>query len=98
MIAKMVKETGMTTLAYNDGIYWKTCTSSVKFDNDIVICYWTKEKSSVCGILEQSFKILNNTDDWYYVLGDYLYKAWGRYRQWGYADAISNLSILGNEG
>lgn len=36
-LAKMVKDTGMTPLAYNDGFYWKTRTSSVDFDTDIVI-------------------------------------------------------------
>lgn len=93
-LAKMVKDTGMTPLAYNDGFYWKTRTSSVDFDTDIVICYWSNggNRASAETLAGKHFKILNNTDDWYYVLGDYLYKAWGRDDQWGYADAMNGLS------
>lgn len=93
-LAKMVKDTGMTPLAYNDGFYWKTRTSSVDFDTDIVICYWSNggNRASAETLAGKHFKILNNTDDWYYVLGDYLYKAWGRDGQWGYADAMNGLS------
>lgn len=93
-LAKMVKDTGMTPLAYNDGFYWKTRTSSVDFDTDIVICYWSNggNRASAETLAGKHFKILNNTDDWYYVLGDYLYKAWGSDGQWGYADAMNGLS------
>lgn len=93
-LAKMVKDTGMTPLAYNDGFYWKTRTSSVDFDTDIVICYWPNgdHRASAETLAGKKFKILNNTDDWYYVLGDYLYKAWGTDGQWGYADAMNGLS------
>lgn len=63
----IVKAAGMTTLAYNDGIYRAEFASSqpgVKFDNDIVICYWTEEKSiSVAEFLSKGFKILNNNGD-----------------------------------
>lgn len=90
----IVKAAGMTTLAYNDGIYRAEFASSqpdVKFDNDIVICYWTEDKSiSVAEFLSKGFKILNNNGDWYYVLGDYLYKAW-KSTQWSYQSALSNL-------
>ena len=93
-LAKMVKERSMTPLAYNDGFYWKTRTSSVDFDTDIVICYWSNggNRASAETLAGKHFKILNNTDDWYYVLGDYLYKAWGTDGQWGYADAMNGLS------
>ena len=90
----IVKAAGMTTLAYNDGIYRAEFASSqpdVKFDNNIVICYWTEENSiSVAEFLSKGFKILNNNGDWYYVLGDYLYKAWLS-TQWSYQSALSNL-------
>lgn len=93
----IVKAAGMTTLAYNDGIYRAEFASSqpgVKFDNDIVICYWTEEKSmSVAEFLSKGFKILNNNGDWYYVLGDYLYKAWLS-TQWSYQSALSNLQSI----
>lgn len=90
----IVKAAGMTTLAYNDGIYRAEFASSqpgVKFDNDIVICYWTEENSiSVAEFLSKGFKILNNNGGWYYVLGDYLYRAWLS-TQWSYQSALSNL-------
>lgn len=90
----IVRAAGMTTLAYNDGIYRAEFASSqpdVKFDNNIVICYWTEENSiSVAEFLSKGFKILNNNGDWYYVLGDYLYKAWLS-TQWSYQSALSNL-------
>lgn len=90
----IVKAAGMTTLAYNDGIYRAEFASSqpdVKFDNNIVICYWTEENSiSVAEFLSKGFKILNNNGDWYYVLGDYLYRAWSS-TQWSYQSALSNL-------
>lgn len=93
----IVKAAGMTTLAYNDGIYRAEFASSqpgVKFDNDIVICYWTEENSiSVAEFLSKGFKILNNNGDWYYVLGDYLYRAWS-FTQWSYQSALSNLQSI----
>ena len=93
----IVKAAGMTTLAYNDGIYRAEFASSqpdVKFDNNIVICYWTEENSiSVAEFLSKGFKILNNNGDWYYVLGDYLYKAWLS-TQWSYQSALSNLQSI----
>ena len=90
----IVRAAGMTTLAYNDGIYRAEFASSqpdVKFDNNIVICYWTEENSiSVAEFLSKGFKILNNNGDWYYVLEDYLYRAWLS-TQWSYQSALSNL-------
>ena len=92
----IVKSAGMTTLAYNDGIYNTSFASSypnVTFDNDIVICYWTSgaNSESVANLLNKGFKILNNSDNWYYVLGDYLYTAWGNKGQWGYNDALNGI-------
>lgn len=91
----IVKQAGMTTLAYNDGIYRAAYAESqpkVKFDNDIIICYWTEDgSSSVADFLSKGFKILNNNNDWYYVLGDYLYKAWNRTDQWSYKTASSGV-------
>lgn len=87
----------MTTLAYNDGIYntaFAASQTDVKFDNDIIICYWTSgaNSASVADFLNKGFKILNNSDNWYYVLGDYLYTAWGsKNGQWGYNDALNGI-------
>lgn len=91
----IVKAAGMTTLAYNDGIYNTAYAKSqpdVTFDSDIVICYWTAgaNSASVETLLTKKFKILNNTDDWYYVLGDALYGIWSS-AQWGYKDALSGI-------
>lgn len=91
----IVKSAGMTTLAYNDGIYNTSFASSypnVTFDNDIVICYWTSgaNSESVANLLNKGFKILNNSDNWYYVLGDYLYEIWNP-AQWGYEDALKGI-------
>lgn len=86
----------MQTLAYNDGIYnqsFAKTQSDVTFDNDIVICYWTNGANSatVEYLLEKGFNLLNNSDNWYYVLGDYLYTAWGKDGQWGYNDALNGI-------
>lgn len=90
----IVKKAGMTTLAYNDGIYRAAYAESqpeVKFDNDIVICYWTEDGSaSVADFLSKGFKILNNNNAWYYVLGDYLKRAWNS-EQWSYKTASSGV-------
>lgn len=94
----IVKAAGMTTLAYNDGIYNTAYAESqpdVTFDSNIVICYWTAgaNSASVETLLTKKFKILNNTDNWYYVLGDYLYNSsvWGSNGQWGYEDALNGI-------
>lgn len=92
----IVKSAGMTTLAYNDGIYNTSFASSypnVTFDNDIVICYWTSgaNSESVANLLNKGFRILNNSDNWYYVLGDYLYQVWSK-GQWGYNDALNGIN------
>lgn len=94
----IVKAAGMTTLAYNDGIYNTAYAESqpdVTFDSNIVICYWTAgaNSASVETLLTKKFKILNNTDNWYYVLGDYLYNSsvWGSNGQWGYKDALNGI-------
>lgn len=90
----IVKKAGMTTLAYNDGIYRAAYAESqpkVKFDNDIIICYWTEDgSSSVADFLSKGFKILNNNNAWYYVLGDYLKRAWNS-EQWSYKTASSGV-------
>lgn len=41
--------------------------------------------------LSKGFKILNNNNAWYYVLGDYLYRAWNGTDQWSYKTASSGV-------
>lgn len=88
----MVKDAQMTPLAYNDGFLYSGKTSSVSFDKDIVICYWAQgtNYASVTELHNAGFKILNNNDAWYYVLGDYLYDIWSN-GQWGYEDALKGI-------
>lgn len=93
-LAKMVKDTGMTPLAYNDGFYWTTLKSGVDFDSDVQICYWSNggHRASAATLIEKGHKILNNNDSWYYVLGDAL-SAWAN-PQWRYKDAAAAISTV----
>lgn len=92
VIAKMVKDAGMTPICYNDGINYSGKTSSVAFDTDILVCYWSQAANyaSVTELSNAGFKIINNNDAWYYVLGDYLYDVWAK-GQWGYNDALNGI-------
>ena len=92
-IATMVKAAGMIPMAYNDGINYSGKTTSVAFDTDIQICYWAQASNyaSVQSLSNAGFKIINNNDAWYYVLGDYLYSIWSS-GQWGYEDALRGIN------
>ena len=92
-IAAMVKAARMTPMAYNDGINYSGKTTSVAFDTDIQICYWSQAENyaSVQDLSNAGFKIVNNNDAWYYVLGDYLYTIWAK-GQWGYEDALRGIN------
>ena len=99
---KIVKSEGMKTLAYNDGIYHTSYSSALKgkgengadftFDTDIIICYWTdgENLATVETLLGKGFEVLNNTNDWYYVLGDFLFQIWAG-GQWGYETALNGI-------
>lgn len=92
----------MKTLAYNDGIYHDSYSSALKgkgengadftFDTDIIICYWTagNNLATVETLLDKGFKVLNNTNKWYYVLGDFLFQIWAN-GQWGYKTALNGI-------
>ena len=88
----MVKDAGMTPICYNDGINYSGKTTSVPFDTDILVCYWAQAANyaSVTELSNAGFKIINNNDAWYYVLGDYLYDVWSS-GQWGYNDALNGI-------
>lgn len=69
-MAAMVQNVGMTALAFNDGFDHKGLTTTVPFDTDIVICYWTAgEKLATAATLAEKFKIINTNTGWYYVIG-----------------------------
>lgn len=73
-VAKMIKDAGMTPMAFNDGIYFNSDTSSGKFDTDIIICYWSNGWSgnspmSASALAGKGFKMVNTNGDYYWVLG-----------------------------
>ena len=73
-VAKMIKTAGMTPMAFNDGIYFNSNTSSGTFDTDILICYWSNGWSSyapmpAANLAAKGFKLINTNGDYYWVLG-----------------------------
>ena len=73
-VAAMIKGAGMTPMAFNDGIYFNSNTSSGTFDTDIIICYWSNGWSSyspmpAATLAGKGFKLVNTHGDYYWVLG-----------------------------
>lgn len=73
-MAAMIKNAGMTPMAFNDGIYYNNDTSSGTFDTDILISYWSKgwpgyTPMSASDLAGKGFKLLNTHGDYYWVLG-----------------------------
>lgn len=73
-VAEMIKNAGMTPMAFNDGIYFNNNTSSGTFDTDIIICYWSSGWSgyspmSASALAGKGFKLVNTHGDYYWVLG-----------------------------
>lgn len=73
-VGKMVKDAKMTPMAFNDGIYFNSNTSSGTFDTDILICYWSNGWSSytpmpAANLAAKGFKLINTHGDYYWVLG-----------------------------
>ncbi len=75
-VAKLIKNAGMTPMAFNDGIYFNNNTSSGTFDTDIIICYWsngwsgyTPMSASDLAAPDKGFKLVNTHGDYYWVLG-----------------------------
>lgn len=73
-MAAMIKNAGMTPMAFNDGIYFHNDTSSGTFDTDIVISYWSNgwgayTPMSASGLASKGFKLLNTHGSYYWVLG-----------------------------
>ena len=64
-VAALIKNAGMTPMAFNDGIYFNNNTSSGTFDTDIVICYWSNGWSSytpmpASNLASKGFKMVND--------------------------------------
>lgn len=73
-MAAMIKNAGMTPMAFNDGIYFNNNTSSGTFDTDIVISYWSNgwngyKPASASKLASIGFKLINTHGDYYWVLG-----------------------------
>ena len=73
--AAIIKEAGMTPMAFNDGIYFNNVTDSGTFDSDIAVCFWTAgwtgyTVASASTLAEKGHEIINTNDNWYYVLGN----------------------------
>lgn len=73
-LAGMIKAAGMTPMAFNDGIYFNSDTSSGTFDTDIIICYWSNGWSSytpmpATTLASKGFKMVNTNGSYYWVLG-----------------------------
>lgn len=73
-VAALIKNAGMTPMAFNDGIYFNYVTSSGTFDTDIVICYWSNGWGGYTPmpaetLASKGFKMVNTHGDYYWVLG-----------------------------
>lgn len=90
--AAMVQNAGMVAMAFNDGIYNPTYTSSlngVEFDTNIVISYWTYSDYAKAESLAQKGFVINSThNNWYYVLGNNT-SNWA-----GYNAALKNMETV----
>lgn len=78
-VAKLIDDAGMTPMAFNDGIYYKSNESGGTFDSNIVVCYWTfgfnngdggrYDPAPASFLVSKGHKVINTQDAWYYVLG-----------------------------
>lgn len=73
-VAKMIKNVGMTPMAFNDGIYYNQKTGYGKISKDIVVCYWSAgwpgyDVASASWLSEQGFNMVNTHGDWYWIVG-----------------------------
>lgn len=73
-VARMIKNVGMTPMAFNDGIYYNQKTGYGKISKDIVVCYWSAgwpgyDVASASWLSEQGFNMVNTHGDWYWIVG-----------------------------
>ena len=73
-VAKMIKNAGMTPMAFNDGIYYNQKTEYGKIDKNIVVCYWSAgwsgyDVAPASWLSEQGFNMVNTHGDWYWIVG-----------------------------
>lgn len=65
-VASMITDAGMTPMMFNDGYAWL----DADFNDDIVVCYWTGGAVSSATIANAGHKVINNSQRYYYVLGE----------------------------
>ena len=73
-VAGLIKNSGMTPMAFNDGIYFNNNTSSGTFDTNIIICYWSNgwdgyTPMPASTLASKGFKLINTDGSYYWVLG-----------------------------
>lgn len=73
-VAAIIKNAGMTPMAFNDGIYYDEDTSYGTFDSDIIISYWSSgwngyNVASATYLANMGHKMINTHGDYYYILG-----------------------------
>ena len=70
----LVKNSGMKTMAFNDGIYFNNNTSGGTFNTDIIVCYWSNgwpdyTPMPAATLASKGFKLINTDGEYYWVLG-----------------------------
>ena len=101
-LAAMVKQAGMTPIAFNDGIEFANKMSAsvgsttYTFDRDIVVCYWSGGWSgytprTAANLASDCFRIINTTGDFYNVHG----KNDSVDNGYTYASKMSNYKVCG---
>lgn len=73
-VAGMIKNAGMTPMAFNDGIYYNKQTGYGTIDKNILVCYWSSgwggyDVAPASWLSEQGFKMINTHGDWYWIVG-----------------------------
>ena len=73
-VAKMIKNAGMTPMAFNDGIYYNQKTEYGEINKNIVVCYWSSgwgghDVAPASWLSEQGFNMVNTHGDWYWIVG-----------------------------
>lgn len=73
-VAKMIKNAGMTPMAFNDGIYYNQKTEYGEINKNIVVCYWSAgwsgyDVAPASWLSEQGFNMVNTHGDWYWIVG-----------------------------
>lgn len=100
-VAKLIEDAGMTPMAFNDGIYFKSDTSGGTFDDNIVVCYWTTgfndgqyKPAAASFLVGKGHKVINTQDGWYYVLG----RSSGTYGLSSAWNGVNNTSVASVPG